>query len=227
MKKESIILTIVWILILMLLVISGSIGLVLLIRPLYYMQIGPLKLEEVLIPFAEGARTLSRAEIIEAYDEMMDYCLGISPLFSTGVLAFSAEGASHFADVKGLFLLDLWVLGITGTLSLAWLIFRNRIPVRSRKIAGLHAGFWAGALLLGIFALIGILGAIDFDRFFTIFHHVFFPGKTNWIFDYRYDQIIGILPETVFSNFALMIVILILASCLGLIIHGILQKRKG
>ena len=36
---------------------------------------------------------------------------------------------------------------------------------------------------------------MDFDGLFTAFHHLFFPGKENWIFDYRTDEIILILPE--------------------------------
>ena len=41
---------------------------------------------------------------------MMDFCLGRREEFSAGVLAFSQSGADHFADVRGLFLLDLRVL---------------------------------------------------------------------------------------------------------------------
>ena len=40
-----------------------------------------------------------------AYGDVMDYCLGLRPDFAAGVLPFSAEGASHFADVRVLFIL--------------------------------------------------------------------------------------------------------------------------
>ena len=38
-----------------------------------------------------------------------------------------------------------------------------------------------GAVLL----VIGAAAATNFDRAFTVFHSLFFPGKDNWIFDLR------------------------------------------
>ena len=83
-------------------VLSGSIAAPLLCRPFYYAHIDALGLVEY--------TGLTREQITEAFDQMMDYCLGQRPNFAAGVLPFSASGASHFADVRGLFLLDLWVL---------------------------------------------------------------------------------------------------------------------
>ena len=91
-------------LLLALAVVSGSVAVPLLCRPFYYAHIGPMALEDY---------GLGREEIIRAYDEMMDFCLGRREDFSAGVLAFSPSGADHFADVRGLFLLDLWVLGLS------------------------------------------------------------------------------------------------------------------
>ena len=225
-KKESVLLSLILMLAGMLLIISGSIAVPILIRPLYYMQIGPLGLKNVTVQLAEGARTLTRAEIITAYNEMMDYSIGLTGTFSTGVLSFSEEGRLHFVDVRGLFLLDLWVLIITGLLMLCWVMFKKYIPLQPKRILGKGAGFWTGVLPLALFALIGIFCLIDFNKFFTAFHHVFFPGKSNWIFDPRVDQVINILPEQVFLNFMLMIVALILISCLILIISGCRKKKS-
>lgn len=224
--KTSHILTVFLLLSGMLLVISASIAVPILIRPLYYLQMDAQHLTEVPIRLADGTRTLTRAEIIQAYDEMMDFCTGRTAVFSTGILAFSEEGRQHFVDVRGLFLLDLWVLGISGTIILGWGLLRKVIPLRTVRWKGKNVGFWSGILLLGVFAVLGILGAIDFDKFFTAFHHLFFPGKTNWVFDPRYDQIIKILPEEVFMMFALMIVCLILLSCGILIWQGIKKPRR-
>lgn len=82
--------------------LTGSIAVPILYRPFYYLQIGPLELEE---------RTgLSKEEIRTAFDEVLDYCTGRTEEFSTGVLAWSESGRDHFTDVRGLFLLDLQVL---------------------------------------------------------------------------------------------------------------------
>ena len=73
-------------------VLSGSIAAPLLCRPFYYAHIDALGLVEY--------TGLTREQITEAFDQMMDYCLGQRPNFAAGVLPFSASGASHFADVE-------------------------------------------------------------------------------------------------------------------------------
>ena len=80
-------------------VLTGSIAWVVLLRPFYYVQIGPLGVCQ--------ASGLTAAQARAAYNDVMDYCLGLRPDFAAGVLPFSAEGASHFADVRVLFILNL------------------------------------------------------------------------------------------------------------------------
>lgn len=82
-------------------ILTGSIAAPIIIRPFYYAQIDPLELER--------SSGLSREEIIEAYDEVLDYCIGASDEFSAGVLPFSESGSAHFADCRRLFILDLWL----------------------------------------------------------------------------------------------------------------------
>ena len=95
--------------------LTGSIAVPILYRPFYYLQIGPLELEE---------RTgLSEEEIRTAFDEVLDYCTGRTEEFSTGVLAWSESGRDHFTDVRGLFLLDLQVLVESVLLLIILLIF--------------------------------------------------------------------------------------------------------
>ena len=77
--------------------LTGAVAAPILCRPFYYAHIGPMRLEEY---------GLSREEIKTAYNQMMDFCLGRRENFAAGVLAFSQSGADHFADVRGLFLLD-------------------------------------------------------------------------------------------------------------------------
>ena len=85
-------------------ILTGSIALPLVARPFYRAQIEPLG-----IPARSG---LTAEQIGAAFDDVMDYCLGKRPDFAAGVLSFSPEGASHFADVRRLFLLDLRVLAV-------------------------------------------------------------------------------------------------------------------
>lgn len=62
-----------------------------------------------------------------------------------------------------------------------------------------------------MFLLAALWAVIDFTGLFTAFHHMFFPGKTNWVFDWRTDEIILILPEIFWAKTGA----LVLALCLG------------
>ena len=207
MKRESKSYTIALILSLMALVLSASVAVPLLWRGFYYLHIHALDLP---------AKTGWTAEEIRfAFDEMMDYCV-FGGEFGTGVMKWSAEGKAHFADCEVLFRMDFTALAVSlAAVLLLWGKGKEYACVSLGKRGPL---FWAGALLAGLFAVIGGLGAIDFDRTFVIFHSLFFPGKSNWIFDWRVDEIILVLPQVVFRNYAILIVGLLLMGCGALMV---------
>ena len=200
-----------------LLVISASIAVPLLCRPFYYAHIGALGLTEY--------TGLADSQIREAYDQMMDFCLGLQGEFSAGVLRWSQSGASHFADVRNLFLLDLWVLGISAAVLLAAFVLCRIKKVRPHCFGGHGPGFWA-AIGMGVtFLTVGGLAALDFDRAFVIFHALFFPGKDNWMFDWREDPIILLLPQEFFRNCAILILALLLMWSAILILSDVVANR--
>lgn len=201
-----------------LVVLTGSIAVPLLCRSFYYAHIGPMHLEDW---------GLTREEIVTAYDEMMDFCLGRREDFSAGVLAFSQSGADHFADVRGLFLLDLRVLRASLALLLAALVICKMKGVRPYRFLGRGPGFWAAAGLGVTFLAVGGLAALDFDRAFVIFHSIFFPGKDNWIFNWQTDPIILFLPQDFFRNCALLILALLLVWCAALIAADLWTGKRG
>ena len=197
-----------------LVILSGTIALPILCRPFFYMHIKPMDLGAMVGLTEEGVKT--------AYNEMMDYCIGISQTFSAGQLPFSEEGASHFADVQKLFVLDLRVLAVASILLLTLLLWKGKKPVR---LIGHTPGFW-GAVGLGVsFLIIGGLAALDFNRAFVIFHKLFFPGKDNWLFDSRKDPIINMLPAEFFRNCAILILASILLTCGILIVYDLKNKK--
>ena len=191
-----------------LVVLTGSIAVPLLCRSFYYAHIGPMHLENY---------GLTEREIKTAYDEMMDFCLGKREDFSAGVLAFSRSGADHFADVRGLFLLDLRVFMAAAVLLAAALALCKAGKVCPHRFLDRGPGFWSAAGLGASFLAVGGLAALDFDRAFVIFHSIFFPGKDNWIFDWQTDPIILFLPQDFFRNCALLILALLLVWCGALI----------
>ncbi len=201
-----------------LLVLTGAVAVPLLCRPFYYAHIGPMGL-----PAYTG---LTEEQIRTAFDEVMDFCLGLRPDFAAGILPFSESGASHFADVKALFLLDLWAALLSLGLLAALSLFCRSRGLRPCRFRGRGPGFWAAAGLGTVFLLVGALAALDFDRAFVVFHALFFPGKTNWIFDWRTDPVILILPEEFFRNCAILILALLLVWCAVLIGTDLYSSRR-
>lgn len=215
--KESKPLTILMSLLTALLVLTGSIAVPLLCRPFYYAHIQAFELTKY---------GVTVEQIKGAYNEMMDFCLGFRPDFAVGELAFSQSGMEHFVDVKKLFLLDLWVLGLSFAALIVLLVICRKKKLRSAPIKGHGPGFWGAAGLAVAFAGIGILAALDFDRAFVVFHSIFFPGKTNWIFDWRTDPIILLLPQDFFMNCAILILALVLVWCAALIAADLWAGKK-
>lgn len=198
--------------------LSGAIASPILCRPFYYAHIVPLELVE---------RTgLTEEEIKTAYNEMLDYCLGETDIFSTGVLQWTESGKSHFTDVRGLFMLDLQVLCVSlGLLAaLGFLIRKGR--ARPAPLLGRGPAFWAGTGLGAAFLIIAGLAALDFDRAFVVFHALFFPGKDNWLFDPYQDQIINILPQVFFRNCAILVLAILAIGCIALVAYDLVRGRE-
>ena len=216
MKKPSKLFTLALALAAALMVLSGSIAVPILFRPFYYLQIGPLQLAE---------RTGWSEDVIrEAYDEVLDYCV-LGGEFGTGELAWSESGRDHFADAARLFHLDFRVFLLSAAVVLACLLALRRGAFTPWRPLGRGPGFWAGAGLAGVLAVAAALAASNFERAFVVFHQLFFPGKDNWIFDYRTDQIILILPMEFFRSCAILIAALMLTCCAGLMAWDF--RKKG
>ena len=196
--------------------LTAAVAAPILCRPFYYAHISPMELE---------ARTgLTREEIMTAFDEMLDYCLGAAE-FSTGVLRWSESGKAHFTDVRVLFLLDLRALAVSAAALAVIFLFARKTGQTPARPLGRGPAFWAGAGLGGVFLTVGALASLDFDRAFVLFHALFFPGKDNWLFDPAADQIITILPQEFFRNCAILILLLLVAGCAALILWDLRPKQ--
>lgn len=93
-----------------------------------------------------------------------------------------------------LFTADFWVLGISAGTALILVLLCRTGRLAFHRFRGRGPGFWAGALAAALVTAVAGLAALDFDRAFTLFHAIFFPGKDNWLFDWRTDQIILVMP---------------------------------
>lgn len=108
-------------------------------------------------------------------------------------LPSSYAALQHYQDVKGWFLVT-------------WIVFIISLPVTVRYLRKLkqQKRIWTLqrfiqitiTILMGLFVLMGL----NFNRFFITFHQLFFPGKTNWLFDPQNDPMILALPELFFAT---------------------------
>lgn len=216
MKQPSKLLTIFTSLCLSLTLLTAAIAVPILCRPFYYSQIKALELVKA-SGFSEGV-------IRGAFDEVMDYLVFNRP-FGTGELRWSEEGMAHFADCKRLFQLDFIVLAAAGAfLLLVFLVLRQQRDFH--RFLGRGPCFWAFMGMLLILGGLALWAVLDFGSLFTAFHRLFFPGKTNWTFDPRLDEIILILPEAFWARAAALTAGLALGGGLLLtILEAILSRR--
>jgi len=176
-------------------IISAAVVVALHFRPLYYLDIKILHIAE--------SSALPPETIRANYDALIDY----NSLWNRGELNFpdfpmSEGGRIHFQEVKAIFdafqLLFLFSLG--GFLLLRW------------KAAALRDGRYAriaGAACFILTALIGVFVLLGWDKAFVLFHKLFFANDL-WLFDYRTDPVITILPDSFFLHEALLILVLVL-----------------
>ncbi|MDO8963587.1 MAG: DUF1461 domain-containing protein [Coriobacteriia bacterium] len=112
------------------------------------------------------------------------------PAVWRGQPAFDASAVSHLADVRSVLSGARVATGIAALLLAIYLaacIAHRRFDILSRGML-LGAGVTAGALLLAALAAV-----LDFERFFTLFHGLFFADGT-WTFPAD-SLLIRLFPE--------------------------------
>jgi integral membrane protein (TIGR01906 family) len=108
-------------------------------------------------------------------------------------------------DVKGLFVKGFYIRNISFIYILAMLfLILWRKPVRNqvRRLAryGIAAAV-AGVLPV---LLVVVLMNIDFYKYFTIFHEIFFTNDL-WLLDPAVDRLVNIFPQDFFTDMAFSI----------------------
>lgn len=191
--------------------ISAGVLFAIYFRPLYYLDISLLKLEE--------ATGLSRQVIKANYRTLMDYC---SP-FARGELKFptlpsSATGLSHFAEVKNIFT----AFHITAALSLTACIiifwFKKRFDYYGHLLV-------SAITAIAIPAVAGIAFAINFQACFVLMHKIFFRND-DWMFDADTDPIINLLPEAYFMHCGIIVLVILFIGS-GLCFVGYYRSRNN
>ncbi len=200
--------------VLFLFILSFSVTFTLNFRPLYYMDIELLDIEQ--------DSGIEKDEIRENYDALIDYNLMFTDeelKFPT--LAMSETGKIHFEEVKVIFVLFQKMALVTAFLGFA-LVFAQKKRGEGRYLK------YTGVITIVIPALLGALIAVNWDKAFVLFHKIAFDND-YWIFDPVTDPVITILPDAFFLHCALMILGLVLAGsalCLTLYAESVRKLRK-
>jgi integral membrane protein (TIGR01906 family) len=113
----------------------------------------------------------------------------------------SSSGALHFYEVKKLFLLNYGLLLVTVVPSILYI----RQLMKQQCLWKLIQPF---RIAVVVPIVIAFLMAVNFDRFFVMFHGVFFNNDA-WIFNPATDPIINVLPETFFLHCFILFFILL------------------
>ncbi len=176
---------------------------------LYRLEIGFLN-----IPERSG---LSREVILENYNAVISF---LSPFnfdeFSLPSLAFSENGAFHFLEVKYI-LIGFYVLGLLSAVLLFFMI--KKTSDKDKPTLYTVAGITT--LVLPIVLMSSF--AINFDRAFVVFHEIFFSND-YWIFDYRIDPIITILPAEFFMHCGIVVAVCFIIT--AVLFFALARKNK-
>lgn len=199
-----------------LLILSFSISVPILVRPIYYAHISPLSLTE---------SGYSEAEIKTAYNEVLDYLTFLREDFSCGGMLFSANGQQHFAECKILFGINFAALAVSASGVLTMLVFwkKKKLSLSFSRHSAAYYGAIAAVLLPAVF---GTLAAIDFDKAFEFFHLILFPSNKLWEFYPSKDEIINVLPSEFFMNCGTIIAILVFALSAAIITADLLKRGR-
>ena len=181
-------------------------------KPLYYHDMKALRIAEY--------SGYSEMEIRENYDALIDYNMA----WEDGELLFpslpmSETGKIHFEEVKEIFDSFKYLAVTCGLLGVAGIVFMaKKKEYRYLKMTAI--------ISCGLPVVLGILVGLFWDRVFVIFHELFF-NNDYWIFDYRTDPIILLLPDEFFLHCALLIFGGVLSGAtVCLISYLILRKRE-
>lgn len=173
-------------------------------------------------------------DVMHVTYEMMDYLRGdrVDLVVDTVVAGeerefFNDREKAHMVDVQNLFLggMDLRLgAAVVFTATLVILIF---IKAEWKKI--LPKSFLIG--VGGFLAAAGFLAALiasDFNKYFTIFHEIFFDNDL-WILDPDTDLLIRMLPEGFFFDMVTRIGVVFIISLTILLLISIvtLWKQKN
>jgi integral membrane protein (TIGR01906 family) len=169
---------------------------------------------------------ISKADLMIATDNLLNYMdskrenidfqmniKGVQQEF------FSERDKLHMIDVKNLFVQGKLIRNIAFAYSVIFTALFFFIGKNKRKVFSklMIYTFFGGLIPI---LLLGILMSIDFYKYFTIFHEIFFNNDL-WQLEPAKDRLINMFPEAFFSDIAFKIVFYYVAELVLLFVIGI------
>lgn len=170
---------------------------------------------------------ITENEVKTICDELIEYLSGKRLFLNTEVLIngvkqnfYSIRSSVHMSDVKNLFSMARNVMLVFMTICI-FTLSRLTKNQNHNTIVVLYK-VWKKTLLAfsTILTAIVIFALINFDAFFTCFHKMLFTNDL-WLLDPYTDYIICLLPEIIFINYGIFIIItfLLIILVFTLVIH--------
>lgn len=148
--------------------------------------------------------------IMDVTDQMMAYLIGnkaelsiITDVDGETQDFFNEQDRFHMGEVKNLFLGGLKIRNI---MLVAVLLILILLAARKADLIKLlPRAYFVTLGITGVITIVlGGLFASDFDKYFRIFHEIFFDND-QWMFDPATDYMIRMLPEGFFYDFVFRI----------------------
>ena len=135
---------------------------------------------------------------------------------------FSADTISHLDDCNVIARGAYPLLAVLALVTLGGLVLCGRTGGPSSVGRTLRA---AGVIVVATFTVFGVFAAIDFERFFTLFHGVFF-SQGNWQFPYD-SLLICSLPEPLWAALGGIWLAVTIICCVLCIVMGTRMTRTS
>lgn len=135
---------------------------------------------------------------------------------------FEEREILHMVDVKDLFSKGYVIRNtmiIVLIISLGWLVIFNRGAIGKSLII---SSIWPMVLM----CILAILMYVDFHKYFTYFHHIFFTNDL-WLLDPNTDILIQMLPLEFFSSIAFKILTFFVVELIIILALGIILNKKN
>lgn len=174
---------------------------------------------ESYVKYGTAKETLiSDEEMTEAIFRLIDYMEGRADSIQLSVVEngqtvemYNRQEIDHMVDVRALYQAWRAVRTYGGILAVMIIAVCMATLPKGERMGMLCRGFLIAAAVFGaVLIVLGIWVAVDFNSFWTEFHHLFFTNDL-WLMDYRTCRMIRICPLQLFNDivvrFALMFLI--------------------